>query len=156
MKVHLVTNAFIVWISIVSLFVGRFAKNSNFFSFGPGPSLFIFGIPIDTYWKYSVVVAYTLVSTALRTIQGEIIMPWIIQSVQNKNPKSEYTRTYAYQVVIIDNLYRWFDWFMYMSILLQQIDMIMVEMIGNLIISYVTTRIYLTVKNDTLLDHNQT
>jgi hypothetical protein len=156
MKVNKVTNYLFIWMISVTGFIILINKGSKnpFFLIGPNEHLTIFYIKIDTYLKYLIVVFYTLMSTIIRTLQKEVISPWVIQSVQNHEEKSEYIRKYAYQVVIIDGMYNWFDWFMYMNILLTQIDMMLIEMIGNLVISYIITYHYLNRRTEPLPESN--
>lgn len=118
-------------------------SHSTFFHVGPSDTLVIFGIKFNTYAKYFMIVFYTIVSTIVRTLQQEVISPWIIQNVQNEREKSEYTKRHAYEIVMIDIMYRWFDWYMYMNILLAQVDMIIIELIGNVATSFYMTRLYL-------------
>jgi hypothetical protein len=75
-----------------------------------------------------------------------VVTPWIIQSIQNDKPKDEYTRRYAQEVAFGEVFYRWFDWFMYMHILLAQIDMMLIELVGNVLAVMYTTRKYMKFK----------
>lgn len=86
---------------------------------------------------------YTIISTIARTVLQEVISPWLIQTVQNEKPKDSYAQKYAQQVAIGEVIYRWFDWFMYMNILLAQVDMMIVELAGNLVVVVYTTRMYM-------------
>jgi len=43
-------------------------------------------------------------------------------------------------------IYNWFDFFMYMNILLSQIDMLLVEVFSDLIVNYFLTKYYLSLK----------
>jgi hypothetical protein len=146
-KADIVAKGILLWIGLIILSVSFFIHNSNasFFRFGPNENLRIFNISIDSPLKYTVVVSYTILSTIIRTLQEEILVPWIIQNIQNEHEKSAYTRKHAYEIVLIDGTYRWFDWFMYMNILLSQIDMTLIETCGNLITSYFMTKYYLSI-----------
>jgi hypothetical protein len=142
-------KALLLWAATCSLFltiaVSMTAGESStkFFTFGPREDLVILDVRINTGWRYTVVVAYTIVSTIARTVLQEVISPWLIQTVQNDKPKDAYTQRYAQEVAIGDVIYRWFDWFMYMHILLAQIDMMLIELTGNLIAVVYTTRLYM-------------
>lgn len=157
LKVEQLTKYLFIWMVSVTGFIIYINQDSQnpFFKLGPNNNLKIFYISIDNGYKYILVVCYTLTSTVIRTLQQEIISPWIIQSIQNETEKTEFIRNIAYQVVIVDGLYKWFDWFMYMNILLTQIDMMLIEMIGNLVISYITTYYYVQPKNSTIFEMQQ-
>jgi hypothetical protein len=158
-KVDLVAKGILGWVFFSTFLLAIFIQKdtSTFFQIGPNKDLHIFQIPIDNAFKYCIVVCYTMFSTVIRTIQQEVLMPWIIQSVQNEKEKDSYVKQNAYQIVIIDVVYRWFDWFMYMNILLSQIDMMIIEMIGNIGTSYYTTHYYLhsSIQNPELTNQGQ-
>lgn len=140
-----------IWAGFCSLVLGIAVKlsahDTKFFKFGPRDDLLILDIKIDTGLKYSVVVAYTIMSTLARTVLQEIVAPWLIQTIQNDKPKNAYAKKYAQEVAIGEVIYRWFDWFMYMHILLAQVDMMIIELVGNLIAVVYTTRLYMKPKD---------
>lgn len=147
--VDIVNKALLAWAAVCSLVIALFVTflpdsgTTKFFSFGPREDLMILDVRINTPWRYSVVILYTIVSTLARTVLQEVVSPWIIQQIQNEKPKDAYTRRYAQEVAFGEVVYRWFDWFMYMHILMAQIDMMIVELVGNLIAVFYTTRMYL-------------
>lgn len=147
LQVDLVNKALIGWslvcLAVLSLAVGNTGAG-QFFSFGPRDNLVILDIKINNWAKYSVVIFYTIISTVARTVLQEIVAPWLIQTIQNDKPKDEYARRYAREIALGECFYRWFDWFMYMHILLAQIDMMIIELIGNLLAVLYTTNMYLT------------
>lgn len=152
LEVDQVNKGLIGWACVCSLFLTFALKDqppssSKFFSFGPREDLVILDIRIDTGAKYSLVVLYTIISTLARTLLQEVVSPWLIQTIQNDKPKDMYARRYAMEVAIGDVIYRWFDWFMYMHILLAQIDMMIIELVGNLIAVVYTTRMYMRCEN---------
>jgi hypothetical protein len=148
-----VNKALLGWAALCSFFlaiaVGLASDNSStkFFRFGPSEDLVILDVKINTGWRYTVVIFYTTISTVARTVLQEIVAPWLIQTVQNDKPKDAYTRRYAQEIAFGEVLYRWFDWFMYMHILMSQIDMMIVELIGNILAVAYTTRMYLMPKD---------
>jgi hypothetical protein len=150
--VDLVNKALLGWAAVCSLFlsvavsVASDNSSTKFFTFGPREDLIILDVKINTGWRYSVVILYTMISTVARTVLQEIVSPWLIQTVQNDKPKDAYARRYAQEIAFGEVLYRWFDWFMYMHILMAQIDMMIVELIGNLAAVFYTTRLYMRPK----------
>ena len=147
--VDVFNKALLLWAASCSLFltiaVNKTSGDSEtkFFTFGPRDELVILDIKINTPWRYSVVVIYTIISTIARTVLQEVVSPWLIQSVQNDKPKDEYTQRYAQEVAIGEVIYRWFDWFMYMNILLAQVDMMLIVLVGNLLAVMYSTRVYM-------------
>lgn len=155
-RVDYVAKGIFAWILFITGLLSITVRDSNstFFQVGPNNDLHIFGITINTPLRYTIVVAYTMCSTVIRTLQQEVLMPWIIQSIQNGKEKNEYVQTHAYHVVLVDVTYRWFDWFMYMNILLSQIDMTVIEMAGNLVTSYYMTKYYLAHSKKNVIQHS--
>lgn len=146
MRVDIIGRGILVWVASCSfLLLNLISHNTEnpFFQIGPNDQLFILHIPINTYPRYLTILIYTACSTIVRTLQQEVVTPWIIQNIQNEKPKTTFARTIAYEITTIEVVYRWFDWFMYMNILLAQVDMMMVEILGNILASWATTRIYL-------------
>ena len=148
-----VNKALLGWAAVCSFFlasaVGVASDNSTtkFFTFGPREDLVILDVKINTGWRYSVVILYTMISTVARTVLQEIVAPWLIQTVQNDKPKDAYTRRYAQEIAFGEVVYRWFDWFMYMHILMAQVDMMIIELAGNLVAVFYTTRLYMKPKD---------
>lgn len=152
-QVDIVNKVLLAWVCVCSLFL-TFAlmfnsggSSTKFFTFGPRDDLVILDIKIDTAWRYSMVIAYTIISTLARTVLQEIVSPWLIQTIQNDKPKDDYARRYAQEIAVGEVIYRWFDWFMYMHILLAQIDMMVIELAGNLMAVVYTTRMYMKCEN---------
>ena len=48
-----------------------------------------------------------------------------------------------YQIVMCNTIYTWFDWFIYINILLSQIDMVFVEITTDIVVTICITRYYL-------------
>ena len=145
MQKHIIMRCVLGWAGLCTIFVCFSVHGGTFFRIGPNKDLSIFDIKIDNAGKYLVVVLYTILSTVVRTAQQEIITPWLIQNVQNDKPKDEFVVRYAQEISLGECVYRWFDWFMYMHILLAQVDMMIIELVGNLACVYYVTRMYIQV-----------
>lgn len=148
MEPHLVALFLLCWVGVIAAsLVAAFntgSDNSTFFRFGPSPDLTLVGVPIHTWPEYSCVVVYTLCSTCFRTLHGEVLSPWIMTRVQTTDMKSDYTLKHARFVVIVSVVFTWLDWFMYLNILLTQLDFLLVEVAGNLAVTLYTTAHFLT------------
>jgi hypothetical protein len=80
----------------------------------------------------------------MRALYQTILHPWLVTYIQDETKiKPPAVQPFAYQVTIVIQIYAWFDWFMYMNILLSQIDMVIVEIVADLMMSIITTRYYL-------------
>ena len=142
MNILLISRFVTGWIIACCILLG-FIINSNdpFFSFGPNENLIFIGITINTTTKYVCLIIYCFLNTIIRAIIHNILQPWIIFNIQdstNKNPVNN-----AYEIVTLNNIYTWFDWFIYINLLLAQIDMIIIESLSEIIINNIITYTYI-------------
>jgi len=73
----------------------------------------------------------------------------MINHIQDETKeKSIEIRTFAYEITCVTTIYAWFDWFIYINILLSQIDMVIIEIIADLIVSMLTTTYYLRTQKE--------
>ena len=120
-------------------------SNIPIFHIGPNENLLIFGIVIDTTAKYVAVISFCFLNSGIRTMNHNILQPYIINVIQDKENKTPITYKQSYELSFANTMYNWFDFFMYMNILMSQIDMLIVEITADLIITFVLTTDY--VKN---------
>ena len=119
-------------------------ENLSFYKFGPSNKLVIMGIMINTPLKYIMVVIYSCVNSAFRSLSHNFLSSWIINNIQDdKADKRKLNKRVAYQVSIINIVYTWIDWLLYMNILLSQIDMLIYEICSDVIVSIICNRYYL-------------
>jgi len=114
---------------------------THIYQTGPNRDLYILGFCIDTLPKYCSVAAFCFVNSGMRTLNGEVLRPWITTQVQDVT-KPVTQVTLAYVISGIASLYGWFDFFMYMNILLTQIDMMFIEVSADLTMTMVLTTFY--------------
>ena len=143
----------ILTIMLSYLFANKedYTGNTSFYQFGPNPDLVIIGIVIDTPTKYGLVVVYAVINTVIRNLDHNIIMPWIMLNVQNIKITNIDAKDIPkqYEISIINTIYSWFDWLIYIHMLLAQIDMFLLELTTDVIAIYFVTRWY--IKNKTLV-----
>jgi hypothetical protein len=127
-----------------------YTGDTSFYRFGPNPELVIIGIVIDTPTKYGLVVLYAVINTIIRNLDHNIIVPWIMLNVQNIKITNIDVKDISkqYEISIINTIYSWFDWLIYIHMLLAQIDMFLLELTTDVIAIYFVTRWY--IKNKTL------
>jgi len=122
-------------------------ETSHIFQVGPNPTFYILGICIDNFESYTVVVIFCFVNSGVRTINHNFLQSWIINMVQD--PKTVVVnKVDAYTISFISTIYNWVDFFMYMNILLSQIDMLLIEISADLIMNAILTTYYLRSKNN--------
>jgi hypothetical protein len=70
--------------------------------------------------------------------------PWLINNVQNINiVKPKQISGFAYEVTYVVTIYNWVDWYVYMNLLLAQVDLFLTEMFADVLMSSLTTYYYL-------------
>jgi hypothetical protein len=154
---HLVSNALRVWLCIILAILGFAFHNhadtdddsTTFFSFGPNENLYVLNIPIHTWLRYGCVILYTVCSTLFRTLHSEVLSPWIVNSVQTSDAKAPYVQTHALSIITVSVIFTWLDWFMSLKILLSQLDFLLVEVAGNLVVTLYTTKHYTRLHTET-------
>jgi len=75
-----------------------------------------------------------------------VIKPWITNQVQDINNTILINHTKAYELSSVSTIFIWFDFFMYMNIILSQIDMLIIETTIDLIMVLFVTKYYLNFK----------
>lgn len=137
------------WMGAVSVVIAVMSRgiddeHAHFYRFGPHPDLLLMGFRVDCYEKYAVVIAYCIVNSVMRTLYNDILHAWILNHVQDETKaKTASTVALAYNVTCVTSMYHWFDWLIYMNILLAQIDLVIVEVTTDVAMSLLTTRYYI-------------
>ena len=123
----------------------QFTGDTTFYRFGPHPELVILGIVIDTAEKYFLVVLYAIVNTIIRTLDHNIMAPYITLNVQNINSQNNEIKNIPkqYEISIVNTIYSWFDWLIYINMLLAQVDMFLLELTTDVITIYFVTGWYI-------------
>ena len=140
----IISRILVIWacILIVSF---TFHPNYSFLNIGPNDKLIIFDITINTMPKYIGIVCISVVNSSLRTLNTNILNSWIVNNIQDH--KYNLKHSYAYEISIIHSLYVWIDFFMYMNIILNQIDLFMIELLSEFVSTIIITHYYLEAPN---------
>ena len=142
----------ILWMVLIVASLSSFYDKMNletkrFYMFGPNNNLMVFGLEIDTYSKYSVIVIYCLINSLLRTSCRDILISWQTNNIQDiTKPKNKEISCFAYEVVCVTTIYTWIDWYIFMNLLLAQVDMLIIEISSDLLMSCIITNYYLKFK----------
>lgn len=157
-----ISYLFLGWVTfiIISLIIllthQKDKTNLSFYKLGPSDNLIILGIIINTPLKYIMIVIFSTLNSAIRSLSHNFVNSWIINNIQDdKADKSKLNKRVAYQVSIINIIYTWVDWLLYMNILLSQIDMLLYEIFSDIIVSVICNRYYLNKKKTDLDDDKQ-
>lgn len=135
--------------SIIILEIG----DTPYFNFGPSDELTFFHIKINSWERWYVVICYIIISTLLASIVTEFVMPYIITQIQDTSKPNS---AKGWQVQLLVQVY-YISWsvqtiittYVYFS----QVDIVFTQMIVYNIVSFFTTRHYISIKNE--LDINR-
>ena len=136
------------WISSLTLLIIIYASPStgSFYSFGPNSTFVILGFHVDTGGKYVLLVFYSIVNTCLRSLRVNILQPWITLVIQDETKSlKDVNKRNAYEISLLTNIYGWFDWLISISMLLAQVDMIIIEITCDIISVWWITKYYLSI-----------
>jgi len=148
-NIEIITSRIIsIWmVAMISILFLTTSKNT--FKIGPNPDLFILFIPINTTYKYSMVVSFCFCNSILRSLNHNILQSYIINSIQDiQDNLSIIPSIKAYEISCVSTIYNWFDFFMYMHILMSQIDLLLVEVSADIIMTIIITNYYLDKKHN--------
>lgn len=140
--IHIASRCITSWMLCCIILIGFFMTDNSFYRFGPSPNLIILGTCIDTYFKYTIIIVYCIFNTCIRAINHQIILPWITLVVQNINAEKK-NAFMIYEVVLCNSFYNWIDWFICIQLLFSQVDIILVELIMDILVTRIVTHHYL-------------
>ena len=146
---RVVSRIMMAWIVMVGTTISllyQFASPTNvsFYRFGPSSTLMIMGFVIDRMSMYIGVISYCIINSMIRTACQDLLHPWLTHQVQDRTTiKPPGMAPIAYEITMVTVIYFWVDWFIYLNILLSQIDMLLAEIGADLMVSVLVTRYYL-------------
>ena len=151
MMEKIICHSILVWMFFISICVGLSYKQTDltdptnqFYKIGPSDDLTILGFVISDWNKYLCVIGYCFINSIIRSLYHNILSPWITNCIQDKTrPIQSNIYWFAYESAYVITLYNWFDWFLYYDILLSQLDLLLVEISIDLVMSGIVTRYYL-------------
>ena len=153
MDIEKITSRIIfLWIMLISSFIVSKSREISIFRFGPNQDLIILDVCIDTSYKYTIVVGFCFTNSVIRALNHNILQSWIINTIQDKQNNTRINPLQAYEVSITSVIYNWFDFFMYMNILMSQIDMLLIEISADIIMTTLLTGYYIKVNKKNMRD----
>jgi hypothetical protein len=143
------TRAIELWVVfLIFVFITVFAITQNvtdYYRFGPSNGLIVVGICVNTIFKYLCVVLYCIINTGIRNLNNQVIHPWMTNVLYDVSIKKEHSQRFViHEIVIASTLYYWVDWFIYINLLLSQVDMLIIEISLDIIFTSIVTYTYIT------------
>jgi len=146
---RIVSRIMMAWMVMVGTTISLLYRYANptdvsFYRFGPSSTLMIMGFVIDRMSLYIGVISYCIINSMIRTACHDLLLPWLTHRIQDRTAfKPPGIAPLAYEITMVTAVYFWVDWFIYLNILLSQIDMLLAEIVADLIVSVLVTRYYL-------------
>ena len=146
---RIVSRIMIAWMIMVGTTISLLYRYANptdvsFYRFGPSSTLIIMGFVIDRAGLYVGVISYCIINSMIRTACHDLLLPWLTHRSQDRTAfKPPGIAPLAYEITMVTAVYFWMDWFIYLNILLSQIDMLLAEIVADLMVSVLVTRYYL-------------
>lgn len=145
MNIILISRIITGWIIGCCMLIGYTVDvNNSFYNFGPSDNLTFIGVTINTEFKYAYIIIYCFINTIIRSCNHNIIHPYITLNVQDTSNKNNVQN--SHEIVTMNTLYYWFDWIIYINLLISQVDMIIIEIISEIIVTNLITYKYVKMK----------
>ena len=117
----------------------------DFYNVGPSDNLVILGLIVNNYTLYAGIVFYSFFNTVIRNINNQVVCAWITLVVHDTTiSKDHIPQLYIYEITSMSAIYTYIDWFIYLNLVFSQIDIILIELAGELFITFMATRMYLS------------
>lgn len=127
-------------ISSVVCYYIMLVDDSPFLSFGPNSRTVLFGVKLDSWFKWWVVAIYTFVSTSIAAFASDSILPWITNTIQDH--KTKYIPFKPWMCITIIQLFTIYAVIMSvigLFVALSQIDFMFIRLLADLIVNHITT-----------------
>lgn len=146
MDLRWVSILMFVWLIIVLCImveIGIFS-NSQFVAFGPRPELSFMKVPIDSYYKYNMLIALIVLHTFITDFIADSLSPHVLNVVQD--PKTKFIPHRPMTYIVITTV-----WAFYCSITqlfaifiaFAQLDLLLVRLASDIFANMLTTSLYL-------------
>ncbi len=147
-----ISSFLLIWMIFICYLIVTISVTTNssqtFFNFGPNKQFIFFGIIIDSYKKYYIIITYSFINSCVRKLNLSVLQPWITLNIQNEEKiKTQSIAFDGFFISNISNLYNWIDWLIYMNLLLTQVDIVIVEILAEMLIVNLSTYYYIYMQN---------
>ncbi len=121
-------------------------STAAFFTWGPSATALFFGAAIDTWGKWFVVAAYVIVDRVVMAYGLDVITPWMMNNVQNKQRRADVgmPSRRVYVVLGVWDMYLWVSRIVGIQIVLLQIDFMVIVLAVDMGVTWATTYAYLS------------
>jgi hypothetical protein len=124
----------LVWLLIVLVvFSCLGVLHSQFFRFGPSPSLHFMTIPIDTMEEWLLLALYCCVDTLVKTFGHDAVVPWLTHTISDPKVKSlPYSRSVCLLVMEVYYGYVHVSFMFKFFLSLAQVDFVLINALSDM------------------------
>lgn len=114
--------------------------NSKFLNAGPSKHNKLFGVVLDSWFKWWAVAIYTFISTAIAAFSSDSIAPWITNTIQDHKTKFIPYRPYmCWAIIQVFTLYAVTQSTIGLFVALTQADFMLIRLAADMIVNHYTT-----------------
>ena len=137
-----------IWLLIVlCAFQSIDLFHADFMHFGPSSNTKLMTMTIDTWNEWTLVAVASFASTCVNDFTGDSIVPWIQNTIQDhKTRYLPYSKVVCYTIVQLWAIYCNIMSIFSVSLLMSQIDFLLIRLVADLIVNTFTTFKFLRTK----------
>jgi len=137
-----------IWLGIVlCAFAGIDLFHADFMHFGPSKNTKLMTMTIDTWNEWCLVAIASFASTCVNDFTGDSIVPWIQNTIQDhKTRYLPYSKATCFTIVQLWAIYCNIMSIFSVSLLMSQIDFLLIRLVADLIVNTFTTFKFLRAK----------
>lgn len=140
------------------------ADRSPFLNIGPNSENQLFGVILDSWFKWWCVAIYSFISTAIAAFASDSIVPWITNTIQDHKTKYiPYSPVMCWAIIQVFTFYAVTQSVIGLFVALTQVDFMLIRLAADIVVNHFTTfwflknKIYDKVKYDGIFnDSNST
>ena len=114
--------------------------SSPFLNFGPSVDTELFGVKLDTWFKWVMVALYTFISTCIAAFSSDSVVPWIMNTIQDhKTLYIPYSKSVCLAIIQIFTFYGVTQSVIGLFVALTQVDFMLIRLMADFFVNYYTT-----------------
>ena len=145
-RLSLLMACWLVVVIGIMVEIGVFA-NTTFVAWGPRPTLSFLHVPIDTPYKYSILLVMIMIHTFISDCISDGLVPHVINQLQDvRCRRIPHRHAIYYFVTTVWSLYSAVSQLFLIFLALGQLDLLLARLFSDLAANFVTTALYLEKK----------
>ena len=145
------------WLGIVlTIFYEIGILQSKFMQFGPSETTVFMSVPINTWYRYYLVAAFTFVNTCFNDFMSDALSPWLLNTITDHKCKYiPYSKPVCILIVQFWSVYCNIMSIFNVFLSLTQIDFVLIRTVADLIMSMYTNLKFMRYKVHNAIRYQQ-